>query len=237
MTKRVIMSLAASLIFVFLFGCSKETAPYGYTKTGSQKIENVAVSHFTGNVKEDKARTDFTKWLKDDGWVLDHSSGDIEIAGYTGDIFKKKNDLMVLSINTSGDRAYISLASAPAQSVMTTQKTTILNIPDETDVEGSDIDDIPRYPGSIRILYEEEINVYGYITVEYITKDSLDDIKVFYEEFLDDDDWEDPDMIFRGNTLHIQGLRDSFFVMITAEPSSLYDGYNQIRTHIQGIFE
>lgn len=237
MAKGLLLSLTALLVIVSLSGCSKETAPYGYTKTGSQKIENISVSHFTGSVSEEKARADFTKWLKDDGWVSDHSMFEIEIAGHTGEVFKKKNDLMVLSIKVSGGNAYISLAKAPSNLVVSPNETTRSNLPAETDVEGSDIEGLPRYPGSVRILYEEEINVYGYIAVEYMTDDSLDDIRAFFSKFLEDEDWEDPDMVFIGNTFHIQGLRNNFFVMITVEPSPLYEGYNLIKTHIQGIFE
>jgi len=232
------MSLAASLFIVFLFGCSNDTAPYGYTKTGSQKIDDVVISHYMGSTSGDKAHIDFSKWLKDNGWVSENYIGAILIAGYTGDVFKKKNELMILNIKTSGGRSYVTLVSAPARTVTTIPTTSlIISVPDESDVEGSDIDGLPRYPGSIRILYEEEINIYGYITVVYITSDTLDEIKEFYETFLSGEDWEDADLTYRGNTLHIQGLRENFFVMITAEPSSLYEGYTQIRTHMQGVFE
>jgi len=111
------------------------------------------------------------------------------VGGFGTDVllFEKGNTATAVSATQVGDTTnfiitYRSKESTPMM---------LLEIPKSlptTDVQGADISDIPRYPGSIRASYFRHPNVKALIT--YLSDASLAAIENFYRNEMPDNRWE-----------------------------------------------
>lgn len=97
------------------------------------------------------------------------------------------------------------------------------------DVAGQDISDIPRYTGSVMIVYGEDVigTTPGTIVVAYLTSASIDTVLDFYQTQLPANGWTVIDMgEVSKMPLAMKGGRGS--VVVTIMASEDYSGYTDI---------
>ena len=103
-----------------------------------------------------------------------------------------------------------------------------------SDVAGENIQDVPRYPGSVRVYYGPVPNT-NFIVVEYLTSASIDTVRDFYEAQLPTDGWVSPTdeetMQMFGLTHRYVGQtveKDGEQTVVLVRSSSDYSGYTNI---------
>lgn len=91
-------------------------------------------------------------------------------------------------------------------------------LPDE-DVEGADIEDLPRYPGSVRIEYiRQDQGELIWTEAEFLTAASLDEVREFYRDTFREQDWSVNDIEFRQQSwifFVVKGEREVFVELST----------------------
>ena len=76
----------------------------------------------------------------------------------------------------------------PSPTPMPTVTTTLL--PD-SDVEGVELERLPRYPGSVRTEYEISLDDrYRLTAVEYLADATVEQVRAFYQAVIDDHGWD-----------------------------------------------
>jgi hypothetical protein len=67
------------------------------------------------------------------------------------------------------------------------------------DVEGEDLPDLGRYPGSVRTTYLREQQGSASVTIiDYVTTAELDDVRAFYRRIFRENEWELIELDFAG---------------------------------------
>lgn len=153
----------------------------------------------------------------------------------------------ILMGSVSGVSKIPQMSPAPTVALKTTTAPTITSAPTTTpapttfapttttagtptvDVAGQDISDIPRYTGSVMIVYGEDVmgTIPGTVVVAYLTSASIDTVLDFYQTQLPANGWTVIDMgEVSKMPLAMKGGRGSVVVTITA--SEDYSGYTDI---------
>lgn len=101
--------------------------------------------------------------------------------------------------------------------------------PSTSDAAGQDISDIPRYTGSVRILYSADVpgTIPGTIVVAYLTSVSIDTVLDFYQTQLSANGWTVIDMgeVSKMPFATKQGRGSAIVTIIASED---YPGYTDI---------
>jgi len=112
--------------------------------------------------------------------------------------------------------------------------TTSVVIP-KLDVAGEDIQDVPRYPGSVRVYYAPMPGIPNAITVVYVTSATIDTVADFYETELPAKGWESESSaemmeefgltrMYVGQTVIKEGRE----IFVLVRDSSDYSGYTEV---------
>lgn len=112
--------------------------------------------------------------------------------------------------------------------------TTSVVIP-KLDVAGEDIQDIPRYPGSVRVYYAPMPGIPNAIIVVYVTSASIDTVADFYETELPAKGWESESSaelmeefgltyMYVGQTV----VKEDWDAFVLVRDSSDYSGYTEV---------
>lgn len=97
------------------------------------------------------------------------------------------------------------------------------------DVDGADIETVPRYPDSVRYWYDEGVNGDPDTRfIGYLTDASMADIVEFYEEELPILGWEDVMGFVDEVESQVYGVTDDEMLVILIRPSAEYTGYLEI---------
>lgn len=122
-----------------------------------------------------------------------------------------------------------SSTDSPAESDYSSEET---EGPPRTDVDGSDLDYVPRYPGSVMTKHSEiRIGDASVMDLVYIVHDaSLSDVRDYYDSALLDYDWEIVVSALENGNFGMQAIMpgEESFVVITARHSNRYSGYTEI---------
>lgn len=69
----------------------------------------------------------------------------------------------------------------------------------EADVAGEDLERLPRYPGSVRTGYSvSRDEQYQLVALAFVTAASIDEVRLFYQQVVDDQGWERADVRYVG---------------------------------------
>lgn len=228
-------------------GGSSETAPgdipvpSGYEKetTIPTPEEGVTIVRYTGSGSPSDAVAAFKRSATDAGWS---EEGTIEVLGgkWSGAGFEKDDEVLVIHAKESGEDVTVTVVCAPeemagsedtdgptdtAEETATTEE----EKPRQSDVEGSDIEDVPRYPGSVRVDYvRHETDTEIEISIKYVAEATFDEAMEFYEEALPDNGWTIQETVHADDQGGIKANKGSKIVLIRWETNSDYEGYLDI---------
>lgn len=136
-----------------------------------------------------------------------------DLEGFLEDIFSKLDDYDI----NGNDETYVN-----DETYANDETTGQGDRAPTSDSEGKDIDNVPRYPGSVRIQYTEYNNA---AWVTYIAQGAeLEDIRDFYVEKLEDNNWNIViNLLQAGDGVVIQANSEGSNMSLNAQPSSQYD--------------
>jgi len=121
--------------------------------------------------------------------------------------------------------------------------TTSVAIP-KLDVAGGDIQDVPRYPGSVRVYHAPMYGIPNAIVVVYVTSASIDTVSDFYETQLPANGWKSESsaeiMEEFGLTYMYVGqtaTKDGQEIFVLVRDSSDYSGYTEVNISFRELTE
>jgi len=113
------------------------------------------------------------------------------------------------------------------------------------DVAGQDIQDVPRYPGSVRVYSAPMYGIPDAVTVVYVTSASIDTVADFYEAQLPANGWESEltaeimeelgltCRMYVGQTV----MKENWEVFVLVGDSSDYSGYTEANISFRELTE
>ena len=112
----------------------------------------------------------------------------IFVLGFSGGVFYctylKTKNISSSALNAAKNSQSFITPTPTASSSAVAKPVSNLKIPD-IDVEGADLADVPRYPGSIRSIYEKSTDG-TQVLIEYYAKESSSKIWEYYKNTLKD---------------------------------------------------
>ncbi len=256
---RIHFFVLLSLIgLIALSGCLNgdsgfDDIPTDYEETRSINLGNdISVTQYVIETNaSSQVLNDLRKMAENDGWeVIADWKG--TFVGYeVGLALEKEDKVMVINTAVSNGATTATIISGPKEAAdlvdmnndspshTVDEEEYITGVPPTKDVDGQDIADVPRYPKSVRIEYlsltvdsdhEKE-------QVEYLTADNSEDVKIFYENELEAQGWEN--IISQALTqrddvgLLMEANKDSRTVQLATQSSSDYEDMNKIIIYVE----
>lgn len=210
--------------------------PSGFEKemTVPNPEEGLTIVRYSGSGSPEDAVAAFKSAATDAGWA---GEGTVQVLDgkWSGVGFKKDGEVLIIQARGSDGEVTVTVIRADKELVGsegtgdttdTAEETASEKSPPQSDVDGSDIEDVPRYPGSVRTEYsrvesESEIQIYNL----YIAEATFEDVKEFYEETLPDNGWTVEQAIQTNDGGQIIAAKDSKTITIGFENDSDYEGY------------
>ncbi|MEF8894392.1 hypothetical protein, partial [Halodesulfurarchaeum sp.] len=221
--------------------------PSGFESQSAPPIpkEGVSIAVYVGSGSSEEALTAFKSAAEDAGW---ESAGSASVLGgqWSGTAFKKVEEGEGLLIHTQqtedqvivtvlhASQGELGIADSGDSSEDTPEETEAEEAtPPQSDVEGEDHPDVPRYPGSVRIdHYYMEVSDQAVLENTYLAEATVDEVGTFYDETLPEHGW----------TIEVEGIEDGehkrfavkedMQLIVTWEASNEYDGYIEIFTEV-----
>lgn len=232
-------------------GGSGETAPgdipvpSGFEKAATvpNPKDDVTIVRYTSSRSPDEAVAAFKNSAKGSGWA---EEGTIEVLGgkWSGAGFEKDDEVLVIHATESGEDVTVTVVCAPremagsdeaAETTDTAAETETDEPPPQSDVTGSDLADVPRYPGSVRTEYvRHETDSEIEIGITYVAEATFEEAMDFYTGALPDNGWTIERTIEADDEGGIKATSGSKQLLIRWEANSNYDGYIDIEV---GRFE
>lgn len=223
------------------------TLPAGFTEHKAPhlgfipEMEGITMSTYMGPGTAEDALNVFKTSAIDAGWtsVLGKEIPTIGIPGVgvagtviTGAGFEKGDKMLVIHIMQAEDQVTVMVVEAPKwQEEFPTEEWVPEEIgPPTLDVEGNDISDLPRYPGSVRTSYwRMDFGDGGEaITVTYITSVNVSEVLKFYQEKLPVNGWTDITEMQMEDAFWLMGYREGVNARVSINPDTFYVGYTSI---------
>lgn len=217
--------------------------PSGYEKdsTVPNPEEGVSIVQYTGSGTADEAVAAFKQSAEDSGWS---ERGTITVLGeWSGAGFEKDDEILVVHADESdgdvtvtvihGPKDVLGSNGAPETTETTddtgkTEETGTGETPPDTDVDGSDIPDVPRYPGSVRTSYaRRETDDGTMVAVTYVAEATFQEASDFYDDALPSNGWEIETSVDSDDGGGREATKDSKMVNVWWERSD-YEGYVKI---------
>lgn len=217
--------------------------PSGFEKemTVPNPEEGLTIVRYSGSGSPEDAVAAFKSAATDAGWA---EEGTVQVLDgkWSGVGFKKDGEFLMIQANGSDGEVTVTVIRADKELVGsegtgdttdtaeegtdTAEETASEESPPQTDVDGSDIEGVPRYPGSVRTEYSR-IESESEITImpSYIAEATVEDVKEFYEETLPDNGWTIQQSIQTDDGGQIMASKDSKVVTIGWDSKSDYEGY------------
>lgn len=232
-------------------GGSSETAPgdvpvpSGFDKqsTVPSPEEDVTVVKYTGSGSSADAVAAFKSSATDAGWS---EEGTIEVLGgkWSGAGLEKDDEVLVIHAKESGEDVTVTVVCAPEEMAGSdgTGETTEASdekdtedeeTPPQSDVKGSDIEDVPRYPGSVRVEYvRQESDTKTTTYMNYVAEATFDEAFNFYEKALQDNGWDIQKKVESNEEGGFIASKGSKQVVIRWEANSDFGGYIDIEIQL-----
>ena len=223
------------------------TLPVGFTEHKAPhlgfipEMEGITMSTYMGPGTAEDALNVFKTSAIDAGWtcVLGKEIPTIGIPGVgvagtviTGAGFEKGDKMLVIHIMQAEDQVTVMVVEAPKwQEEFPIEEWVPEEIgPPTLDVEGKDILDLPRYPGSVRTSYwRMDFGDGGEaITVTYITSATISEVLKFYQEKLPANSWTDITEMQMEDAFWLMGYREGVNAKVSINPDTFYVGYTSI---------
>ncbi|KXS44804.1 MAG: hypothetical protein AWU58_1120 [Methanohalophilus sp. T328-1] len=239
-----------------LSGCSSgdpgvDDIPSEYEETRSINLgDNISLTQYEIETQDSsQVLNDLQQTAESEGWeVIADWEGDF--AGYKVGVALEKDD-RIMGINTAvnGNITTATVITGPRKGVnvadMNNDETSSQvaeeepDAPPTTDVDGQDFADAPRYPDSVRTDYTS-LTTGSDVTqekVQYLTSDNPEDVKIFYENELEAQGWENIQsqmLTEKGDVrIYVTATKDSKTLEIGTQPSSDYDDMDEILIYVE----
>jgi hypothetical protein len=194
--------------------------PSGFVKVETVKDNDLSVTQYMGRGNSQEITDFFVDRAQKNGWSR-LSEESFRLEGYFDGIqFEKGNEVMILNVMSAAGQIIVqeivgAKTSAQSQSASAaSQEVTPTEYPPKTDVEGKDMEYLSRYPGSVRVEYEEHT---GVSYVKYLV--SVESSKDIYDYFLEQMELNNWENIFsqysEDDTPFVMGDRDDKNLTLT----------------------
>ncbi|MGB9841275.1 MAG: hypothetical protein ACPLKZ_00965 [Candidatus Bathyarchaeales archaeon] len=221
----ILFVVAVSFYFLILKSSSRPeigiSAPQGWSKIQELNVAKDASGvqyQGTGTI-EDAIATFKAEMLKA-GWS--HVRDETLQEGFTFSVLEKNGyEATIMAVETEPNRIIVSIVAAKSKQEALKE----LELPKE-DVEGEDLTDVPRFPGSIRIAYEScSESVY----IEYLTSANVTAITEYYATELPAKGWALEGLTACDDKTEICAIKVKMgFVTVEIEGSNYYEDYARI---------
>lgn len=219
-------------------------APSGFQESTSVPIpqEGVTATQYTGSGTADKALSAFEQSAVEAGWEKKGEAGRISISGVesSGATFEKGNQVLFFQVTETDGTVNVLVVKGPktvTEGSTPSGETTPSDGgdggeaegPPTTDVEGEDIPDVPRYPGSVRVGYfsVEDSSGKG-ATIGYIAEATPEEVESFYGEKMPSEGWTRVLKMQQGGGTATEWEKGDRTTHISFAPHSSYEGYVEI---------
>ena len=204
--------------------------PEGFSALGTTEEGDLEILRFSGPEPEQAAVDGFATQLETEQWTRLDRSNEYEIGGYTGGIgFKRQDEFLLLQSTLDADLVRITLVIGPSELMTETKGPSPTGDPDgrpTEDIDGRDLENAPRFPGSVRIKH---VVAAGFEQIIYLADATLDDVIGFHAASLSENGWGLIQQVRHEKTVFVEGTLDSVTLLIEASESRDYPGYLEIR--------
>lgn len=225
----ILLVVAVSFYFLILKPSSRPeigiSAPQGWSKIQDLNVaEDASGVQYQGTGTIEDALATFKAEMLKAGWS--HVRDETLQEGFTFSVLKKNGyEATIMAVETEPNRIIVSIVAAKSKQESLKE----LELPKE-DVEGEDLTYVPRFPGSIRIAYE---NYSESVFIEYLAAANIITVTEYYAIELPAKGWVLEGMTVYDNRTEIYATKMKLgFVTVEIESSKDYDGY----THIGVLF-
>ncbi|WGI17997.1 hypothetical protein [Methanonatronarchaeum sp. AMET-Sl] len=205
--------------------------PSDYIKESTAIFEGFELTQY---IVDDKTTSEILDELKksaeDAGWKT--YAEDFDLGPYLGGIAYEKNDELLIIYVSELEEQTMTFIMTGSKEHLNDEKppTNDLDEAPKTDVDGEDLNEIPRYTDSVRTAYwhwmSTDISTH-YVT--YITEDTKSEVKDYYENILSDwNDYVTWQYQQDGETvIWLSAEKQEIYTLILIGPSD-FEGYTEI---------
>lgn len=234
MNKQIIFIVIAVLILasVFFYFFTFKLRPkmdFGGVPLGWSKIQdlrpkkNVWGIQYQGTGTLEDALTTFKTEMEKAGWVhvIDEN--------YSSLLKKDNFEAVIFASRVEPNTITVVILAAEAREQPSVGKP---EIPTK-DIDGEDITDVPRYPGSVRIWYE---SLFQDISIEYLTSENVSTVADFYTTQLPANGWRLKGMTTEEQKTEITATKTKRGLLtISIETSKDYEGYTNVEVVLTSL--
>jgi hypothetical protein len=213
---------------------------YEKESTISNPREGVSIVRYTGSGTAAEALTKFKQSAEDSGWS---ERGTITVLGeWSGAGLEKGDELLVFHTDESDGEVTVTVVHGPKETLEPTggteageteAGTATEETPPDTDVSGSDVADVPRYPGSVRTDYgRTETDAGTEIVVVYLAEATFQEASEFYDDALPSNGWTIQKKVATDEAGGRVATKDTKKLELYWEHSDDYEGYVEIGVHV-----
>jgi|GEM_PF-1075845 len=216
----------------------------GATAPPSPK-EEVTIARYTGDGSSSEALQAFKSAAQEEGW---EGKGTVTVLGgqWSGAGYEKEDEVLVIHAEESDNEVVVTVVQAPKDTTGmgdmddSTEETT----PEETeseeatapesDVEGEDHSDVPRYPDAVRTEYAHMESSDQIVTsIKYLAEASVDEVGTFYEEQLPAHGWDITKQAVDNGRRGIVATKNGMELRMIYEPSEEYEDHTVIKIGVE----
>ncbi|MEM2080791.1 MAG: hypothetical protein QXP44_06415 [Candidatus Bathyarchaeia archaeon] len=218
----IVVVIVASFYFFILKPSSKPeigiSAPQGWSKLQDLNVAEGALGvQYQGTGTIEDAIVAFRTELIKAGWS--HVRDETPQKGFTFSVLEKNDyEATIMVVETEPNKIIASIVVAKSKEETPKE----LELPKE-DVAGEDLTDVPRFPSSVRTIYE---NYSESVSIEYLASANITAVTEYYAIELPANGWVLEGMVVGGIKTEIYAAKmERGFVTINIEDSDGYNGY------------
>lgn len=219
--------------------------PDDFRHSNTQSVQDeggettVATYVYTGSGTRADAVDAWRQSAEDAGWN-EKGTKAIMDGEYSGVVYEKGDEAILIQASGSGDNVAVTVVHGPTDiedgsgtpepgDGTDDGSTGDGEQPPATDVEGSDLSDVPRYPGSVRTSHSVlEQDTKRITVIEYETQATIDEVQDYYQQTLPDHGWTIGTTWISDGDGFLNATSGDLAVEIGLDRGGNYDGYTTI---------
>lgn len=205
--------------------------PSGFSETSAPSIGGAEIKIYTGSGSGDEIAEQFRQAAIDAGWDVVGEQRAIFGGQYTGTAFEKGDELLLIQTIQTDDSVTVTAIIVPddadeAIDDEAPEDTGDDRTPPTEDVDGNDIEEIPRYPGSVRTSYGRfEAGGEETTMVSYLVEATTEELFEFYQDELEALGWDEVYTYQYNGSGQLQAWDENTAGIVTIEPHGSFEGY------------
>ncbi|MFO7760249.1 MAG: hypothetical protein R6V20_01370 [Desulfobia sp.] len=204
----------------------------------------------TSDTPADQTYDEFIQYFKQEGWEVEKEMEALEMApeqvasasGYMEEEIRaaelaRNGRQMGLAVTRYNDETVAAVWHTPGSAATESDSEPARSEPEKSDeakdqpeeVSGSDPEDVPVYPGSVRTAYQK-VEKGGSVShaVSYAADADKDKVLAFYETAMENKNWEIVKRAETGEETYLEATKAEGKVRIIIRPSDDYAGYTEM---------